>query len=50
MKKLFVSVLALLATVTLSAQDITALFNEGTSSFNNKDFKGAASKFEEVLK
>ena len=50
MKKLFVSALALLATVTLSAQDITALFNEGTTSFNNKDFKGAASKFEEVLK
>lgn len=49
MKKLFVSVLALLAAVSLSAQDLTALFNEGVASYTAKDFAGAAAKFEQVI-
>ena len=46
MKKLFVSAIALLAAVSLSAQDLTALFNEAVSSYQNKDFAGAAAKFQ----
>ncbi|MDE6624381.1 MAG: tetratricopeptide repeat protein [Alistipes sp.] len=49
MKKLFVSVIALLATVSLSAQDLTALFNEAVDSYQNKDFAAAAAKFEQVI-
>ena len=49
MKKLFVSAIALLAAVSLSAQDLTALFNEAVSSYQNKDFAGAAAKFEKVI-
>ena len=49
MKKLLVSVIALLATVSLSAQDLTAGYNEAAAGFGNKDFAGAAAKFEEVI-
>ena len=49
MKKLLVSVIALLATVSLSAQDLTAVYNEAAAAFGNKDFAGAAAKFEEVI-
>lgn len=49
MKKLFVSVIALLAAVSLSAQDLTALFNEAVASYTAKDFAGAAAKFEQVI-
>ena len=49
MKKLFVSLVALMAVVSLSAQDLSALFNEGASAYGQKDFAGAAAKFEEVL-
>lgn len=49
MKKLFVSVIALLATVSLSAQDLTALFNEAVSAYQNKNFAEAAAKFEKVI-
>ncbi len=49
MKKLFVSVVALMAALSLSAQDLSALFNEGASALQNKDFAGAAAKFEEVI-
>ncbi|MFQ6939153.1 MAG: hypothetical protein ACLRSE_01495 [Alistipes finegoldii] len=34
MKKLLVSVIALLATVSLSAQDLTAVYNEGCSELS----------------
>ncbi len=37
MKKLFVTLAALMATVSLSAQDLSALFNEGASAYQNKD-------------
>ena len=49
MRKLVVSVLALTATVTLSAQDLSAIFNEGASAYQSKDFAGAAAKFEEII-
>lgn len=49
MKKLFVSVVALLAAVSLSAQDVTAIYNEAAAAFGAKDFAGAAAKFEQVI-
>lgn len=49
MKKLFVSVLALMAAVTLSAQDLTAVYNEAAAAYGAKDFAGAAAKFEQVI-
>ncbi len=33
MKKLFVSAIALLAAVSLSAQDVTAIYNEAAAAF-----------------
>lgn len=49
MKKFFVSVVALLAAFTLSAQDITAIYNEAAAAYGAKDFTTAASKFEQVI-
>ena len=49
MKKIFVSAVALMAALTLSAQDVTTLFNEAGAAFNAKDFAGAAAKFEQVI-
>ena len=49
MKHLFVSVVALLAAVSLSAQDVTAIYNEAAAAFGAKDFAGAAAKFEQVI-
>lgn len=49
MKKLFVSVIALLAAVSLSAQDLTAIYNEAAAAYGAKDFAGAAAKFEQVI-
>ena len=49
MKKLFVSVIALLATVSLSAQDVTAIYNEAAAAYGAKDFANAAAKFEQVI-
>lgn len=49
MKKLLFSVFALLASVSLSAQDVTAIFNEGAAAYGAKDFAGAAAKFEQVI-
>ena len=49
MKKLWFSVFALLASVSLSAQDVTAIFNEGAAAYGAKDFAGAAAKFEQVI-
>ncbi|WP_417015495.1 tetratricopeptide repeat protein [Alistipes sp.] len=49
MKKIFVSALALMAAVSLSAQDVTAIYNEAGAAFNAKDFAGAAAKFEQVI-
>lgn len=49
MKKLFVSVIALMAAATLSAQDVTAIYNEAAAAYGAKDFAGAAAKFEQVI-
>ena len=49
MKKIFVSAVALMAALSLSAQDVTTLYNEAGSAFNAKDFAGAAAKFEQVI-
>ncbi len=49
MKKVFVSVLALLAAVAVSAQDVATLFNEAAAAYNAKDFATAAAKFEQVI-
>ena len=39
----------LLAAVSLSAQDVTAIYNEAAAAFGAKDFAGAAAKFEQVI-
>lgn len=49
MKKLFVSVIALLATVSLSAQDLSAIYNEAAAAYGAKNFKLAAESFEKVI-
>ena len=49
MKKLFVSVIALMAVATLSAQDVTAIYNEAAAAYGAKDYAGAAAKFEQVI-
>ncbi len=49
MKKLMFSVFALLAAVSLSAQDVTAVYNEAAAAYGAKDFAGAAAKFEQVI-
>ena len=49
MKKIFVSAVALMAALSLSAQDVTTLYNEAGAAFNAKDFAGAAAKFEQVI-
>lgn len=49
MKKIFVSAVALMAALTLSAQNVTTIFNEAGAAFNAKDFAGAAAKFEQVI-
>lgn len=49
MKKLFVSVIALLAAVSLSAQDLTATYNEAASAYGAKNFAAAATGFEKVI-
>lgn len=49
MKKLFVSVIALMAVVTLSAQDLTATYNEAAAAYGAKNFTEATAKFEKVI-
>ena len=49
MKKLFVSVIAMLGVVALSAQNLTATFNEGINAMKNKQYAEAAPKFEKVI-
>ncbi len=49
MKKLFVSVIALVAAVSLSAQDLTATQNEAIAAYNAKNYPEAAAKFETVI-
>lgn len=49
MKKLFLSVVAMMAAATLSAQDVTAIYNEAAAAYGARDYAGAASKFEQVI-
>lgn len=49
MKKLFVSVIALMAVVSLSAQDLTAVYNEAAAAYGAKNFAAAATGFEKVI-
>lgn len=49
MKKLFLSVIALMATVSLAAQDVTALYNEAAAAYGAKNFAVAATAFEKVI-
>lgn len=49
MKKLFVSVVALLAVCSLSAQDVKTTYNEGAAAYGAKNFQVAAEKFEQVI-
>ena len=49
MKKLLVSVIALFGAVSLSAQDVTAIYNEAAAAFGAKNFTEAAAKFEQVI-
>jgi len=49
MKKLFVSVIALMGAMTLSAQDVASVYNEGAAAFGAKDFTTAIAKFEQVI-
>lgn len=49
MKKLFVSAIALLASATLSAQDVTPVYNEAAAAYGARDFATAAAKFEQVI-
>ena len=49
MKKLFVSVVALLGVCTLSAQDVKTVYNEGAAAYGAKNYQVAAQKFEQVI-
>lgn len=49
MKKLFLSVAALMAVCSLSAQSVTELYNEGVTAFKAKDFAAAAAAFEKTI-
>lgn len=49
MRKLFVSVIALLAAVSLSAQEVSTLYNEAAAAYGAKNFAEAAAKFEQVI-
>ncbi len=49
MKKLFVSVVALLAVCSLSAQDVKTMYNEGAAAYTAKNWQVAVEKFEQVI-
>lgn len=49
MKKLLVSVIALLGALSLSAQDLTAAYNEAAAAYGQKNFAAAAAGFEKVI-
>lgn len=49
MKKVFLSVIALMGAMTLSAQDVTAIYNEAAAAYGARDYAGAAAKFEQVI-
>ncbi len=49
MKKVLFSALALFAAMTVSAQDITTLYNEAAAAYGAKNYTLAAEKFEQVI-
>lgn len=49
MKKFFVTMVALLAVCSLSAQDVKTAYNEAAAAYGAKNFKVAAEKFEQVI-
>ena len=49
MKKLFLSLVAMMAVYTLSAQSVTELYNEGAQAYSAKNYAAAASAFEKVI-
>ena len=49
MKRLFVSAIALFATLSLSAQDFTALYNEAATAYTSKNFAAAAASFQKLI-
>lgn len=49
MKKLLVSVIALMGVFSLSAQDLTEVYNQAAAAYGQKDFKTAAAAFQKVI-
>ncbi len=49
MKKFFISAIALMSAMTLSAQDLTAVYNEAAAAYGAKNHKLAAEKFEYII-
>lgn len=49
MKKLFLSFVALMAVCTLSAQNLTEVFNQGVTALQSKDYASALAAFEQVI-
>lgn len=49
MKKIFVSAIALLATLSLSAQDFTAIYNEAAAAYSSRNFQAAADNFQKLI-
>lgn len=49
MKKVFLLVIALMGAMSLSAQDVTAIYNEAAAAYGARDYAGAAAKFEQVI-
>lgn len=49
MKKILVFACALFATISLSAQDFTALYNEAATAYTSKNFAAAAANFEKLI-
>lgn len=49
MKRLFLSIVALMAVCTLSAQNLTEVFNQGVAAIQAKDYASALTAFEQVI-
>lgn len=49
MKKLFISALALFAAFSISAQDLSVVYNQAVTAFNGRDYATAAQGFETLI-
>ena len=49
MKKFFATLVALMAVVTVSAQDLQSVYNEAAAAYNAKDYATAVAKFEQII-